>query len=131
MVSITKWNPSGSLMHGFFGNDLDFVPRLDIKDTEDELVITLDIPGVDRDNVDVSVEKHILIISGEKKGEAREGGTGYTYYERSLGRFERRLRRPDNVDISRFRAAYKDGVLTLQAPKTRAARPTVKRVAVK
>ena len=144
MADLVKWKPFHSLMRGFFddfspltGNryplfreDLDFIPKMDIKETEKELVVTMDVPGIEKKELNVSVEKGILTIKGEKKGEKREERNGYTYYERQMGTFERRVRLPENSDEAKVKAEYKDGVLSLTVPKHKVEKPEQKKIEI-
>ena len=145
MVDLVKWKPFRGLFQDFFEDfspffndrrplirdDIDFLPKLDIRNTEKELQVTVDLPGIDKQDLDVKIEDGILFIKGEKKGEKREEKDGYTYYERSLGRFERRVRLPEDVEESQLKAEYKDGVLTLTAPRHKLEKPQPKKIEIK
>ncbi len=101
-----------------------FVPRLDVKETEDAVEVEAELPGIDAKNVDVSVHNHCLRIAGEKKQEKEEkDDNGYRVTERSYGRFERHIALPENVDEEEIAADYKDGVLHITVPKTEVAKP--------
>jgi HSP20 family protein len=144
MVDLVKWKPFRGLFHDFFEDfspffrdqrplirdDIDFLPKLDIKSTETELEVTVDLPGIDKKDLEVNIEDGVLTIKGEKKGEKREEKDGYTYYERHLGRFERRVHLPEDVDESSLRAEYKDGVLRLTALRRELEKPEPKKIEI-
>jgi len=114
---------------GFFGwLDRDITqtrwPRVDIVEEEHEYKIHADVPGMDKNNIKVSVADGTLTISGEKKEEKKEHKKGnYAYYERSYGSFCRSFNLPDHVDGNSVKAQYKDGVLELTLQKTAEAKP--------
>ena len=145
MVDLVKWKPFRGLFHDFFEDfspffsdrtplirdDIDFLPKLDIRNTEKEFEVIIDLPGIDKQDLDINIEDGMLTIKGEKKGEKREEKNGCTYYERQLGRFERRLRLPEDVDESKLKAEYTNGVLTLTAPRRKLEKPEPKRIEIK
>lgn len=94
-----------------------FAPDMDVYETDNEVVIEVEIPGIDRKDVKITVEENILKISGEKKVEREQKGKNYYYVERSTGKFERAIRLPDYVDVEKIKAEYKNGVLTIKVPK--------------
>jgi HSP20 family protein len=96
-----------------------FSPRVDVMDGETELKITAELPGVDADNVDVSVSRDILTISGEKREEVEDEGKDYYRIERSYGSFTRSVPLPCEVDSGQADATFDKGVLTVTLPKTR------------
>jgi HSP20 family protein len=94
-----------------------FAPDMDVYETDNEVVIEVEIPGIDRKDVKITVEENILKISGEKKVEREQKGKNYYYVERSAGKFERAIKLPDYVDAEKIKAEYKNGVLTIRVPK--------------
>ncbi|PLV59111.1 Hsp20/alpha crystallin family protein [Thermotoga sp. KOL6] len=110
------------LFEDFFRSDLRpaaeaFAPDMDVYETDDEVVVEVEIPGIDRKDVKITVEENILKISGEKKVEREQKGKNYYFVERSAGKFERAIRLPDYVDVEKIKAEYKNGVLTIRIPK--------------
>lgn len=101
----------------------DWSPRVDISETETAFLINADIPGVDKDQVKVSVENGVLTIQGERKSEKEEKGKKFHRVERFMGTFVRRFTVPDNVDPDGIKATFKDGMLQLHLPKSEKARP--------
>ena len=107
-----------------------YVPALDVTEDAENIVVHLDVPGIDPKNVQVSLCEDVLTISGERKIE-NECKEGQCYrYERVQGRFERSLELPKPVRADAVKAAYKDGVLTVTLPKTEEAKPRQINIAV-
>lgn len=104
-----------------------FVPRANIYETNDKVVLYADMPGVDAKSVDVQVEKNILTINGSVKPETLEKFT-LAYAEYEVGDYQRRFTLSNEVDISKIEASVKDGVLRLDLPKIV---PTMKKITVK
>ena len=100
-----------------------FVPKVDVVDTEGTVEIKAEIPGLDEKDLDVSIEGNRLRIKGEKKNERREEDKGYYLLERSYGSFERHLALPDNVDVDKADATFKNGVLHVTVPKVEETKP--------
>jgi HSP20 family protein len=94
-----------------------WVPAIDLVEREGQLVLRADLPGLDRDDVDVQIKDGILTVSGERKYENESKGEGYHRVERSFGRFSRSLRLPRGVDASAVSASFDRGVLEVTVPK--------------
>ena len=103
--------------------DKTWFPAVDIYDNKNNLVIKADIPGMTQKDIDVSVEDDVLRIKGEKKNEHEEKKDNFYRLERAYGYFERSFALPANVDATKVKAAYKDGVLELTLPKKEEAKP--------
>ena len=100
-----------------------WTPALDIYEDKDKYVVKAELPGLKKEDIDVSLEGNTLTISGERKQE-EEKEEGDTYRsERYFGRFQRTVTLPAAVDASKIQATYKDGVLTVTVPKTEEAKP--------
>jgi len=108
-----------------------WAPEIETFRRGDELVVRADLPGMNKENVNIEVDDDALIISGEREDEQREERDDYYRSERSYGRFYRAVPLPDGVDPSSVNARFKDGVLeiTTKLPKESAA--TRKRVEIK
>jgi HSP20 family protein len=98
-------------------------PAVDIKEEDDRFVLHADIPGVKPDEIDISMEKGVLTIRGERRHASEESGEGYHRVERQQGVFMRRFALPDSVDASGITATSKDGVLELVLPKAGETQP--------
>ncbi len=92
-------------------------PLADIKETDDEVVVTVDLPGMDKGDVEISVAEDLLEIKAERKTETEEKGEEFYRKERSFSRYERSLKLPAEVKAEEARASLKDGVLTVHLPK--------------
>jgi len=104
-------------------------PRIDLAETENEITVRAELPGIDPNEVNVEVMGNTLTIRGEKKQHKEEKRESYHYVERQYGAFNRRVELPSTVDQSKVNAAYKNGVLTItmaKRPDAKAKRITVK-----
>lgn len=98
-------------------------PRMDVRDTDQGLEITVELPGIDRKDVKIAVEDGVLTISGEKKTETETHDAEYRVSERSYGAFSRSITLPSGVAADKIEASMRDGVLTLTAPRSDQAKP--------
>jgi HSP20 family protein len=117
------------LLDGFFGRAGNgngarrWIPAMDLAETEDELVLTADLPGMSEEDIAIEVKDNVLAISGERKDERRESGRGFHRAERSFGRFSRALSLPRGVDAQRVSARFDQGVLEVHIPKPEERKP--------
>ncbi len=95
-----------------------FVPSIDISETNDGFEVTAELPGVSKDNIDVSLDNGRLTISGERKFEEKEEGKTYHRVETRYGSFNRSFQLPDNVDEDSINAKYENGLLHISIKKT-------------
>ncbi len=86
------------------------------------MVVKADIPGVKKDDIDVTITENSLTISGERKQEKKIKEKDFHRIERSYGSFSRSFRLPENVNASKAKAEFKDGVLEVRLPKTKASK---------
>jgi len=100
-----------------------WTPACDVKETENEIIVKADVPGVSEKDLEVKLEDGTLTIKGERKFEEEKKGEGYHRIERGYGTFVRCFSVPDTVDPDKVKATYKDGVLTVVLPKKEAAKP--------
>jgi HSP20 family protein len=100
-----------------------WAPNVDIFETDQEIVLKAELPGVARDQVHVEVDDGTLILRGEKKFEKEVKEDGYHRVERTYGSFHRSFLLPDSVDSEKVRAELKDGVLELRLGKREQAKP--------
>jgi len=99
-----------------------WVPPADIHETDNDLIVTTDLPGIDPKNVDVRVENNVLSITGERPFEADENENIHRV-ERMYGGFARSFTLSTPVDADKIHATYKDGVLRISLPKAEQAKP--------
>jgi HSP20 family protein len=98
-------------------------PAVDIFDKGNEVVINAELPGINKEDIDVRVENNILTIRGKKEQKEEVKEEGYFRSERLYGSFSRSFSLPSTVEASRIAAQYRDGVLTLSIPKAEEAKP--------
>jgi HSP20 family protein len=106
-----------------------WAPAVDIYETENELVFKADLPGVDKNAIEVRMENGTLALKGERKFN-EEAKNGYHRVERGYGAFSRYFTLPETVDADKVAADYKDGVLTVTLPKKEIAKPRTIQVKV-
>lgn len=99
-------------------SDVSWAPRMDIHETENEFVLDIEIPGMDKKDIKIGVKNDILTISGERKKERETREKDYSSVERHYGKFERSLTLSETVNAEKIIADYKNGLLTLTLPKT-------------
>lgn len=101
---------------------IEWSPAVDITEKKDELVLTAELPGMSRDDIEIELENNVLTIRGEKKQERKEEKGRQYLYERAYGAFSRSFTLPRTVDPDRIRARFENGVLTVTMPKSEQAR---------
>lgn len=106
------------------------LPRIDVAETDDEIQVSADLPGVDEKDVEVSIGDHSLTIRGEKSVESEEKKRNYHIKERAYGSFQRVVMLPEGVKTDDVKATFKKGVLTVAIPKTREAKVGVRKITV-
>jgi len=109
----------------------EFSPQIDVKETETAIEITAELPGMDERDIDVSLDRDILILKGEKKEEKEEKDKNYWHVERCYGSFHRSIPLPEQVEKEKIEAAFQKGVLHITVPKTTKATPAGKKIAIK
>lgn len=93
------------------------LPSMDVTETDKEIEITAELPGLEEKDVQINVADNLLTIRGEKKAEKEETDKNYRLIERSYGSFERTLELPDGVDADAIKASIAKGVLKVTVPK--------------
>lgn len=151
-MAITRWNPFRELeeinerLNRAFGRSMltrdvdlpgkdalvgfDWAPTVDITENNEEFQIKAELPEVKKEDVRIRIEDGVLSISGERKQEKEEQNKKFHRVERSYGSFMRSFTLPTNIDETKIRADYKDGVLTLRIPKSAEAKPKAVEVKV-
>ena len=112
----------------FFGNGSGarvrrWVPAMDLVETEEELILRADLPGVSGDDVNIEVKDGTLTVSGERRAEHEDGSEGFYRVERAFGSFSRSLSLPRGVDPDGVTADFTDGVLEVRIPKPEERKP--------
>jgi HSP20 family protein len=95
-----------------------WLPAVDMSETDKEIHIRAELPGIDPEDVDVSVSEDRLVICGEKKSQREAKGEGWTHRESSYGSFSRSIPLPESVDPEKVTARYDKGVLTVELTKS-------------
>lgn len=123
---------NNDIFNSFFGDFFDrpatvrtesFSPRTDIQETVSDFIIAVDAPGMKAEDFDISIDKGIISISGDRKEEVSDVTPTFHRVERRWGSFERRFRLSDVCDGENISASYDAGVLTVTIPKTEKALP--------
>jgi HSP20 family protein len=105
------------------GNSLMRAPETDVIETEREIRVVTEMPGLRRENIEIDVENNVLTVRGEKREQRTEGEQGRWHLaERRYGTFTRSFVLPRDVDADNIQAAFQDGVLTVTVPKSERAR---------
>jgi HSP20 family protein len=106
-----------------------WTPPVDILETENELLLRMDVPDIQLKDVEIRLENDTLTVKGERKFDQPQG-KGYHRIERSYGTFARSFTLPNTVEMEKVRADYKNGVLTITLPKKDVAKPRTIRVEI-
>ena len=107
------------------------MPRSDVVETEDGIEVTVELPGLEQKDIEVSLSDEALTIKGEKKVERKDEKKGYYISERSYGSVFRSIPLPAGVDSDKAEASFKNGVLTVELPQRPEAKAKVKKIEVK
>ena len=97
-------------------------PTVDLYEEKDEIVVKAELPGIDKNNIEVNLTDHMLTIKGEKKKEEEVKEKNYYRSERSYGSFLRTLELPKDVHADKVKASFKNGILEVRMPKTEEAK---------
>jgi HSP20 family protein len=140
-MALIRWEPAREInslqqeMNRLFGSFFDtpsaggdgaprrWIPAMDVVETPDHFVLRADLPGMTEQDINLSLEDHVLTVSGERKAEHGEQREGYYRVERAFGAFSRSLTLPEGVDGDAISAAFDKGVLEVRIPKPEARRP--------
>jgi HSP20 family protein len=101
----------------------DWNPKVDIYEEEDQIVLTAELPGVDKKGIEVDVKDGVLTLKGERSADNEVREKNYHRKERSFGRFERSFKLQRDVDTGKITADYKDGILKVSIPKPEEVKP--------
>lgn len=116
----------------FFGDGMEsFVPNVDVKEKDKEILVTAELPGMDADDIEINVSDDVLTLRGEKKEEKEEKEGNYYRRECSYGSFHRDIPLPVEVDADKVEAEFKKGVLKVRLPKKPESQRKAKKIQVK
>ncbi|HMB52868.1 MAG TPA: Hsp20/alpha crystallin family protein [Thermoanaerobaculia bacterium] len=146
-TSLTRWNPVTrspwlgrdpfvQFMDNFFQGEASqevsnrsWSPAVDIRETEEAFLVHAELPGLSKDDVEITLENNILKLTGERRFEKDVEEKEYHRIERAYGAFTRAFSLPSRVDSNGVSASFADGVLTITVPKVEEAKP--RRIEVK
>ncbi|NQU67990.1 MAG: Hsp20/alpha crystallin family protein [Candidatus Marinimicrobia bacterium] len=111
------------------GEDKTWTPAFSVSENDKEFVISADLPGMEKKDVEISVEENVLTISGERKSSLEDNSKHYS--EIFFGKFSRSFTLPENVKENEIQATFKNGALTLNLPKAEPIKPVVNKIAIK
>lgn len=107
----------------FFADKQNFLPPAEISENETQYLLSVDLPGLKKEDLKIEVVDSVLTITGERKREKRSDGERVTTLEKAYGSFKRSFRLPNTLNADKIEARYEDGVLELSLPKSEAAQP--------
>jgi len=94
------------------------MPKMDVRYANDQVEVTVELPGIDQADIKIAFDNDVLTISGEKKSAKETKDENYRLSERSYGAFSRSIAMPANIDAEKIDAVMKDGILTIRAPRS-------------
>lgn len=148
-MTLTRWDPFDDLirikdrMNRMFEDSLTrprgdrdllsghWVPAVDIYETPERVVLVADLPGVEQDDIELSIENNTLVLSGERRMKKDVNQENYHRVERGYGTFHRSFTLPMTIDQNSIRAEHRNGILEVSLPKTEGAKPRAIRVDVR
>ena len=142
-TAMTRWTPASDLVRDRFGRMFDeafsemlrplgqteggasrtWAPPVDIRESEEHLTLALDMPGLRKEDVNITLENNVLTISGERRFEADQKNETIHRLERAYGAFTRAFTLGPTVQTDKVEANFHDGVLVIQVPKVEASKP--------
>jgi HSP20 family protein len=138
-MALVRWDPTRDLdtlqtdvnrvFDAFFGDRpangtaRRWVPAIDLVESDDHFVLKVDLPGLEKDDVEIEVKDGLLTVSGERKAEHEERKDGYHRIERAYGAFSRSLTLPQGVEADQVQADFDKGVLEVRIPKPAERKP--------
>ncbi|MCB0369479.1 MAG: Hsp20/alpha crystallin family protein [Bdellovibrionales bacterium] len=101
-----------------------FQPVVDIEENKDYYLMSFDLPGIDKDQINIDLSENTLTVSGERTKEVKsDNDNGFKKYEKSYGKFERRFSLPSKIDAEKIQARHENGVLEVMIPKAEIDKP--------
>jgi HSP20 family protein len=138
-MALVRWEPArevdslqsevNRVFDAFFGGSggvsraRRWVPAMDLVETESQLVLKADLPGLGHDDINIEVKDGVLTISGERRAEHEQNSEGFYRVERAFGQFSRSMTLPDSIDAEQISADFHDGVLEVHIPKPEERKP--------
>ncbi len=109
----------------------EFSPRVNVSETDNAVQVTAELPGMEEKDIQISLERDVLLISGEKKSESEESGKNFHRVERSYGAFQRAIPLVSEVQEEKVDATFKNGILTITLPKPASSVKAAKKISIK
>jgi HSP20 family protein len=109
----------------------EWAPRVDVSESDEEVHVKAELPGLEPSDLDISLDQDHLILKGEKKEEREKKGKGYYVAERSFGAFYRSIQLPSEVDPQKVEASFKNGVLEIKMGKQEEAKKRITHIEIK
>ena len=135
---ISIFDDMNRMMNTVFNNNVylpnireSWTPAVDINEDNTSFILTADIPGLNKSDIDISIEDNTMKLSGSREYKKTDEGIEYHYQERNHGKFFRSFKLPISVDEENITAAFKNGILTVILPKTEEAQPKTRSIMVK
>jgi HSP20 family protein len=139
-MSLVKWSPAKSIFslkdemdrvfNDFLGNEsllvdnmVNLTPLVNIEETDNDYIITAELPGIEKKDIKITFQNNMLNISGEKKEEKEMDNRNFHRVERRYGKFSRSIAIPSSIELDKIDASYKNGILTVKVPKSEEAKP--------
>jgi len=146
-MTLVKWTPKRNMfnifddveqmMHQAFGHSLEngssrlsYSPLMDVSETENDYLIMMDLPGVEKKDVNVNLRNGILTVSGERKTSEKGDDNNRIWHETSYGAFSRSFELTSDIVEEKIKAKFTNGVLNISIPKAEEKKPAVKKIAV-
>lgn len=123
MDSLLRWEPFQEAAAARRGEVVAFVPRFDVKETPESFLFKADLPGVNQNDVEISLNGNQLTITGKREAEQQQNSENYFMMERSYGSFSRSFTLPTSADVDKIKADLNSGVLTIELPKRAESQP--------
>jgi HSP20 family protein len=118
-----NWVLEDFTLPGVWAGEREWLPAFDVSETEEEIIVRAELPGMDVKDIDITLTDGLLTIKGERRMEKEENGESYHRIERQFGSFSRSLNLGVLVKADTIDASYKDGVLTVTLPKAEETKP--------
>ena len=138
-MALVRWEPTrevdtlqnevNRVFDAFFGGGGEatrarrWVPAMDLVETEDQLILKADLPGMTTNDVNIEIKDGVLTVSGERRAEHQENSEGFYRVERAFGQFSRSMSLPDGIDAEKIAAEFQNGVLEIRIPKPEERKP--------
>lgn len=100
-----------------------WAPSLDVYEDKDNIIVRAELPGLKKEEIEISLHENVLTVSGERRNEKKYEGAETSREERFFGKFTRSMKLPKSVNANKVKAAYSDGILTVTLPKSEDAKP--------